>query len=231
MQLLKLDGNTLGKLATDALMVAMARAHSSYRSLAVSMHTCDTTRADARLFNVTAPAGHYELQLEDPYDLMIATELLWAANHREGCRFEKLWHTKPFRKRRRRSSKDKEKRTPPAAAVVAAAALELLASSPGGAVPAPDASNAPAPVRSQIELYRPAENSEARLGLERERSAVAEAVAATSLLTLSQLDRLSKVRFFSCKDACRRHSPPIPPSPPTQSHRHSPRCRRVWPYS
>ncbi|CCI40288.1 unnamed protein product [Albugo candida] len=51
------------------------------------------TKESARVFNPQEPTGRYFLSMPDPYDRMIAMELLRLATDRKGCHFIRLEHT------------------------------------------------------------------------------------------------------------------------------------------
>ncbi|RHY25843.1 hypothetical protein DYB25_004230, partial [Aphanomyces astaci] len=80
---LLLNGNNIGKEGGRALMFAMC-----------STQTDQGTRngGKGKIFDPTDPAGEYSLDLTDPFDQMIATELLRLATFKKGCRFENLKH-------------------------------------------------------------------------------------------------------------------------------------------
>lgn len=96
LQLLKLNGNSFGKDAGRALIYAISSCERDIKCCDVEMAECNlgsVVRDTEATFDPIKPEGEYELTLSDPYDRMIAMELLRTALVRPGCRFAKLSHT------------------------------------------------------------------------------------------------------------------------------------------
>ncbi|RHZ24439.1 hypothetical protein DYB37_011432, partial [Aphanomyces astaci] len=98
---LVLDGNNIGQPGGKVLMYAMV--HNRTPSVpdvdgcTVSMKGCNLNeRSQAKVFDPMEPGGDYMLDCADPYDNMIATELLRLATLKKGCFFAKL-DAKPSR--------------------------------------------------------------------------------------------------------------------------------------
>ena len=91
LSLLKLNGNAIGKDGGRVLMFAMS-SKTGENGCEVEMHGCNLGSSSKGVFNSLEPTGDYELNLEHPYDKMIATELLRLATYKDGCRFTKLIH-------------------------------------------------------------------------------------------------------------------------------------------
>ncbi|CAK4697956.1 unnamed protein product [Aphanomyces euteiches] len=92
---LGMNGNNIGLEGGRALMFAMCSnpADLGCNIEIVGCNLASTSRgktAADKLFDPTNPAGVYSLDLSDPFDQMIAKELLRLATFKKGCRFEKL---------------------------------------------------------------------------------------------------------------------------------------------
>ncbi|KAF0693865.1 Aste57867_15207 [Aphanomyces stellatus] len=94
---LLLNGNNIGKEGGRALMFATC-ANTADQGCEIEITGCNlasthTSRGGGdKFFDPTDPAGDYSLEMTDPFDRMIATELLRLATFKKGCRFEKLKH-------------------------------------------------------------------------------------------------------------------------------------------
>jgi hypothetical protein len=101
-----LDGNHIGKEAGQRLMHTMCIHYDRQGSrtittkkkgqlclggVFISMNAChlkDRGVASGKDFDASEPAGTYDLDLSDPYDQMIAHELLRLATFKQGCAFK-----------------------------------------------------------------------------------------------------------------------------------------------
>ncbi|ETV96818.1 hypothetical protein, variant [Aphanomyces invadans] len=93
---LVLDGNNIGQPGGKVLMYAMVH-NRTPNGCTVSMKGCNLNeRTQAKVFDPMEPAGDYVLDCADPYDNMVATELLRLATVKKGCSFAKL-EAKPTR--------------------------------------------------------------------------------------------------------------------------------------
>ncbi|ETV69364.1 hypothetical protein, variant [Aphanomyces astaci] len=93
---LVLDGNNIGQPGGKVLMYAMVH-NRTPNGCTVSMKGCNLNeRSQAKVFDPMEPGGDYMLDCADPYDNMIATELLRLATLKKGCFFAKL-DAKPSR--------------------------------------------------------------------------------------------------------------------------------------
>ncbi|ETW08298.1 hypothetical protein, variant [Aphanomyces invadans] len=94
---LLLNGNNIGKEGGRALMFAMCSTQTD-QGCDIEITGCNLASTNqgksgkGKIFDPTDPAGEYSLELTDPFDQMIATELLRLATNKKGCRFEKLKH-------------------------------------------------------------------------------------------------------------------------------------------
>lgn len=87
---LNINGNTLGKIGAQALVAAIQRSSTEHRRLQVSFINCDCIRDDENIFSAANPHGTWRLNLREPYGQMVATECLYLANFKAGCRIVKL---------------------------------------------------------------------------------------------------------------------------------------------
>uniref|UniRef100_K3WWE7 EF-hand domain-containing protein n=1 Tax=Globisporangium ultimum (strain ATCC 200006 / CBS 805.95 / DAOM BR144) TaxID=431595 RepID=K3WWE7_GLOUD len=111
---LVLDGNSIGLESGRALMhAACTRPGAASTICHVSLFNCNLTKSvgsttkshgkpsdagkaatkEMMLFNPADPMGKYSLELSDPYENMIAHELLRIATFKEGYRFVRLEHS------------------------------------------------------------------------------------------------------------------------------------------
>ncbi|CAM9363404.1 unnamed protein product [Pylaiella littoralis] len=85
----ELEGNRIGHNGGEALVTAM---RVSQGNLIVSMNKCDTSHRDETLFNVTNATGEYDLDLQMPYNRVVASELLTLSNRKPTAQFRSLKH-------------------------------------------------------------------------------------------------------------------------------------------
>ncbi len=89
---LNINGNTLGKIGAQALVAAIQRSSTETRKLQVSFVNCDCNKDDDNIFSAANPHGTWKMNLREPYGQMVATECMYLANHKTGCRIIKLYH-------------------------------------------------------------------------------------------------------------------------------------------
>eukprot|EP01040_Poterioochromonas_malhamensis_P006668 gene6668-7183_t len=89
---LSINGNTLGKIGAQALVAAIQRSSTETRKLQVSFINCDCNKDDENIFSAANPHGTWKMNLHEPYGQMVATECMYLANHKTGCRIIKLYH-------------------------------------------------------------------------------------------------------------------------------------------
>ncbi|KDO32465.1 hypothetical protein SPRG_02942 [Saprolegnia parasitica CBS 223.65] len=118
LRLLLLNGNNIGKEGGRAIMFAMCNNKSDH-GIDIEIAGCNlasTGKSEKAMFDPTNPAGEYNLDLSEPFDQMIATELLRLATYKKGCRFEKLkHHSRVERVKNKQQKKTKELRIDSAA--------------------------------------------------------------------------------------------------------------------
>lgn len=89
---LNINGNTLGKIGAQALVAAIQRSSTEDRKLQVSFVNCDCNIDDNNIFSAANPHGTWRMNLKEPYGQMVASECLYLANHKAGCRIVRLFH-------------------------------------------------------------------------------------------------------------------------------------------
>ncbi|RYH11471.1 hypothetical protein EON65_38750 [archaeon] len=89
---LNINGNTLGKIGAQALVAAIQRSSTESRRLQVSFINCDCVKDDENIFSAANPHGTWRMNLREPYGQMVATECLYLANYKAGCRIVKLMY-------------------------------------------------------------------------------------------------------------------------------------------
>lgn len=87
---LNINGNVLGKIGAEALVAAIQRSSTADRKLAVSFENCDCYKDDGNIFSAANPQGVWRMNLREPYGQMVATECLYLANYKAGCRIVKM---------------------------------------------------------------------------------------------------------------------------------------------
>ncbi len=89
---LNINGNTLGKIGAQALVAAIQRSSTESRKLQVSFVNCDCNKDDDNIFSAANPHGTWRMNLREPYGQMVASECLYLANYKAGCRIVRILH-------------------------------------------------------------------------------------------------------------------------------------------
>lgn len=89
---LNINGNVLGRIGAQALVAAIQRSSTDTRKLQVSFINCDCRMEDDNIFSAACPYGKWKLNLAEPYGQMVAVECLYLANHRAGCKIDRLYY-------------------------------------------------------------------------------------------------------------------------------------------
>ncbi|CAM9606226.1 unnamed protein product, partial [Phaeothamnion confervicola] len=86
---LNLDGNSLGRVGSAAVMTALRKSNagSGSRVLKVSMSNCNCDVDPPGLFNAIQPTGEYCLDMSLPYSRMVVRELIALAETKQGFEF------------------------------------------------------------------------------------------------------------------------------------------------
>ena len=91
LRLLKMNGNSIGKEGGKVFMFAMS-SKGGESGCDIEMTGCNLGSSKKGAFNAKEPTGAYTLNMANPYDKMVAYELLRLATYKEGCSFSKLSH-------------------------------------------------------------------------------------------------------------------------------------------
>lgn len=90
---LDVSGNPVGKRGGEALVTAVRRFQLPDRALMIHLANADLDVEDGGIvFNPTAPAGDYTLDMATPYARMVARELYRLATTHHGCTFARIVH-------------------------------------------------------------------------------------------------------------------------------------------
>ncbi len=87
-----LEGNPLGRLGSEALMVGLSQATNGDVDIQLSIANCETRADYPNLFDALEPTGTYYLDLSLPYDSMVAQTLLRLTNTKVGNEIVGLQH-------------------------------------------------------------------------------------------------------------------------------------------
>ena len=88
LDLLMMNGNTIGKRGAESLLQALRRSHRTDGNLVIELNNCDCEFEDPSLFDPVEPTNKYQLKMTQPYARMVAAELLRMANTRPGAYFK-----------------------------------------------------------------------------------------------------------------------------------------------
>ena len=72
------------------LIAAVQRANGSHRALNVTFNNCDYTKEENNVFNPANPSGTWDINLKEPYGMMVIEECFFLANNKAGCDIVKL---------------------------------------------------------------------------------------------------------------------------------------------
>eukprot|EP00904_Undaria_pinnatifida_P007193 jgi/Undpi1/3603/HiC_scaffold_16.g06974.m1 len=92
LKFVELEGNRIGRNGGEALVMAMRTSSRRDGHLIVSVKNCDTSFNDETLLNVANATGEYILDLQTPYQRVVAVELLILANRKPAAHFVSLKH-------------------------------------------------------------------------------------------------------------------------------------------